>query len=399
MEQTWRWYGPNDPVTLADIKQAGATGIVTALQMGGAAGEVWTKAAVVERKALIEAAGLTWSVVESIPVHEEIKWGGPNREQYIENYKISIRNCAAAGIDTFCYNFMPVLDWSRTSLDYVCEDGGEALQFDAEAYAAFDLFCLKRPDAEAAYTTQELAAAKKRFESMSDDDMKGVTENLLKGLPGTTSNAYSLEDFQAALDVYKSMPASQLRENLAHFLTAIVPVAEELGVRMAIHPDDPPIGLFGLPRVVSTEEDCAFLLNCVDTKANGLTLCTGSYGSRADNDVPQMASRFADRIHFVHLRNVIRSPNGSFVESNHLEGDVDMYSVMLHLLKEQKRRRDAGVPELECRLPMRPDHGHKLLQDLKDPRTNPGYPAIGRLRGLAELRGLMMGIQRSDALK
>jgi len=397
MEQTWRWYGPKDHVTLQDVKQTGATGIVTALH-DIPPGEVWTFDAIQERKKLIEESGLTWSVTESIPVHEQIKYGGPDRDRFIENYKESVRNLGKCGVDILCYNFMPVVDWTRTDLEYKLTDDSIALRFDRQEFAAFDLHILRRPGAENEYTAEELGSAKTCFDSMSDEKRQQLTYNIIRGLPGSMCDAIdSVGQFQKALDNYKGLTDEQVQANLSYFLERVVPAAEEAGVFMGIHPDDPPIRLFGLPRVVSKAEHVRALLAAKPSVHNGITLCVGSYSSRADNDIPSMVEEFAPNVHFVHLRNVEKDKDqskffGSFTESDHLTGDVDMYHVMDTMLSEQQRRKDAG--RKDCRLPYRPDHGHKLMDDLGK-NTNPGYPGVGRLRGLAELRGLEMGIIRN----
>lgn len=391
-----RWFGPNDPVSLIDIRQAGCTGVVSALHQI-AVGEVWKIADIQERINIVQAGNeqfipLTWDVVESLPVHEDIKKGLPSRERYIANYQESLRNLATCGIKTVCYNFMPVLDWSRTNLNYQMPDGSLALRFVWEDFAIFDLYILKRPNAENDYTPEVQESAKMKFELMSQEEIETLKNTALLGLPGS-EEAFELDKFQGLLDNYKHIGDAELRQNLYYFIQQIAPVAQELGINLCIHPDDPPKPLLGLPRVVSTESDLAQLMEAYNHPANGITFCTGSLGVREDNNLPQIIRRFGNRIHFIHLRSTKREENPlNFHEADHLTGDVDMYAVIKELVLEEKRRKQGGESILN--IPMRPDHGHQMMDDLKK-KTYPGYSAIGRLKGLAELRGLELGIIRS----
>ena len=396
MEQTWRWWGPKDIITLAHVCQVGATGIVTSLH-DLPTGAVWTPDAIAERRAFIEqdrSLGLRWSVVESIQVHERIKLAEGDVEELYESYRQSIRNLGAAGVDTVCYNFMPVLDWARTQLRHGLPGGANALRFNAHEFAAFDVHMLQRPGAEADWSADVLKRAKAWWDAAGGDTKRTLLATIMAGLPGAFDR-YDIEGLRGMLARYAGVDRTKLRQNLARFLEAIVPAAEAAGVRLAIHPDDPPRPLLGLPRICSSADDIAFILNAVPSVANGLTLCTGSLGANPDNDLPAIARRFADKIHFVHLRNVAKEPDGSFMEADHLAGDTDMVAVVHALLTEQKRRKDAG--DARWRLPFRPDHGHELLDDVGKP-THPGYPAIGRMRGLAEIRGVMVAVAQQNGL-
>ena len=380
--ETMRWYGPNDPVSLSDILQSGAKAVVTALHQIPN-GDIWPLEAIQERKEMIEKAGLLWAVVESVPVHEDIKTRSGNYEQYIRNYERTLENLSEAGIFVVCYNFMPVLDWTRTELSFELADGGKALRFDLTALAAFDLYILKRPGAELDYSPSIVQEADKLYRSMERLDRDKLQATILAGLPGS-EESYSLDDFRHAVARYKSIDNNQLADNLEYFLSQIIPVAEKNNISMAIHPDDPPFPILGLPRVISTEMDVKRVLKHPDSNSNGLTFCTGSFGVRADNDLVEMIKKFQSRIHFVHLRSTKRDVIGNFYEAAHLQGDVPMYQVMKQLMKINSTNTTL--------IPMRPDHGHQILDDLNK-TSNPGYSAIGRLKGLAELRGLMYAIE------
>jgi mannonate dehydratase len=390
MKETWRWFGPQDPISLAQVKQAGATGIVTALHHMYR-GEAWPLAEVMKRKAEIEAAGLEWSVVESIPVHNSIKLRSGDFRFYVDAWKDSLRAVAQAGVKVVCYNFMPVVDWTRTDLKWALPSTGYALRFDAIDFAAYDIFILARKNAEAQYDGRRVNAARTRFEDMPDARRMNLERTIIAGLPGAEAS-YTREEFRRQVSEYEGVTEEDLRANLLAFLREIAPVAAELGLRLCIHPDDPPWSLFGLPRVVSTADDVRAIFGAADVAANGLTFCVGSFGARADNDLEAMVREFAPRIHFAHLRQVQRDEDGSFYEAEHLDGSSDMVGVVRALLEEEARRRREGRADAE--IPMRPDHGHLLADDI-DKKTNPGYSYVGRLKGLAELRGVARGLSYS----
>jgi mannonate dehydratase len=391
MKESFRWYGPQDAVPLSAIRQAGATTIVSALH-DVPNGAVWSVDAIKRLQTLIQNAGLKWAVVESVPIHEDIKQRIGDYERYIENYKTTLKNLASCGIYTVCYNFMPVLDWTRTHLYKTLADGSTALSFEIDALRAFDLYVVKRNRATEDYSSPQIEAAKRYYESLEEIEVKSLTNSIIAGLPGA-EEGYTMEEFNQRIEAYSHLDQDTLRSHLTQFLTALIPTAEACNVKLCIHPDDPPHSLFGIPRVVSTASDIEALFSAVPSLNNGLTFCTGSFGVRADNDLLEIFINHAERIHFLHFRSTQRDEKGNFFEANHLEGDVDMYAMVKAALQEEKRRKAIG--RIDWEIPMRPDHGHQMLDDLNK-TTNPGYSAIGRLRGLAELRGLALGISRSD---
>ena len=390
MLQSWRWYGPNDPILLDHIKQTGATNIVTALH-DTYEGQMWADENILQRKAEIEAAGLTWTVVESIPVHQSIKLGLPDAPKFIEAYKSTILKLANAGIKVICYNFMPVVDWTRTDLRYGAPNGGYALRFDMVDFAAYDIYILKRPNSIHSYSNDIALKAQKRFKNMSKGEIQTLEQTIIAGLPGAEL-FHDRDGIQKKLAEYANIDSSQFQRNLIDFLKEIIPVAESVGVNMCLHPDDPPFSLFGLPRVVSNVADYRIIFKAVPSLSNGITFCTGSLGPNANNDLVAMAAEFAERIHFTHLRNIRRQGEGSFFEADHLDGDLDLIAIAEVMLKEEKRRRN--VERVDWEIPMRPDHGHLLLDDINK-KTNPGYSMIGRLKGLAELRGVIKTLERN----
>ncbi len=393
MEESFRWYGPNDPVTLDFIKQAGATSVITSLHQIPY-GESWPLEAILERKKILEEKGLGWAAVESVPVHEDIKTRTGNYKEYIENYKISLENLGKAGVEVVIYNFMPVLDWVRTDLAHKLEDGSECLYFDPVQFAAFDMNLLQRKGAEEDYTPEQRKQAQAFFDSLSDEEKKTFELNLIDVFPGTKMGL-SIEDVRAMLAKYDDIDRETLKKHYRLFLEEVIPVAAKAGVRLAVHPDDPPWNIMGLPRIVSCADDIRDLLTMVDNPANGLCFCTGSYSASLDNNLPEMIRQFGDRIHVAHLRSTQKNTDGSFYEANHLEGSVNMYEVVKALLEEMAARKKAG--RADWRLAFRPDHGHTMMDDLaKPPADNPGYTAIGRMRGLAEIRGVEYGILGSD---
>ncbi|QEM10741.1 mannonate dehydratase [Mucilaginibacter rubeus] len=389
LEQTFRWFGPSDPVTLQAIRQTGATGIVTALHHIPC-GDVWSRAEISGRIKMITDAGFRWSVVESVNIHESIKIGTADRDQYISNYIETLQNLANAGINTVCYNFMPVLDWTRTHLDYRLPDNASALRYHAPSLAAFDLYILQREQAFNDFSPAQQSVAKSYLDSLSASERELLINTILAGLPGT-DEVFTIDEFKVYLEKYAAVNEQKLKENLSYFLSAIIPHAEKLGIKMCIHPDDPPFAILGLPRVVKNEQDLTDIVNMYPSEANGLTLCTGSLGANGNNDIPGIINRLGSHIHFLHLRNVKREPDGSFYEAEHLNGSTDMFAVMKAVIDEQIKREKTG--RNDTAIPMRPDHGHKILDDVNH-NTYPGYSVIGRLKGLAELRGLELGIKR-----
>ncbi len=385
MKETFRWFGPNDPVRLSYIRQAGASGVVTALHQIPN-GEIWPLADIKKTKNEIEASGLEWTFIESIPIHENIKLGTGDCLQRIENYKQSLRNIAQSGVKNVCYNFMPVLDWTRTQLHWELDHGGTALRFDKVDMAIFEWYLLKRESAQQDYSEEIMRRAAERFSKMTGFEKNKLQDAILKGLPGTVDDL-TIPVFKKMIAQYQGMTHKDLKANLAYFLNAIIPIAEEQGIKMAIHPDDPPFDIMGLPRIIKSEDDLEDLVAFIDSPSNGITFCTGSLGANSANDLPKMIRKFADRIHFLHLRNVRREADGSFYEDNHLEGSSDMFAIVKAVLEVENQR--------DVQLPMRPDHGHQLLHDLNAENFYSGYTAIGRLKGLAELRGLAMGISKS----
>jgi mannonate dehydratase len=390
LEQTFRWFGPSDEVTLPAIRQTGATGIVTALHHIPC-GDVWTVEEIKNRNQVIKNAGFRWPVVESVNIHESIKTGSAERDKYIDNYIATLHNLAMEGINIVCYNFMPVLDWTRTHLAYRLPNGASALRYHAPAVAAFDLYLLERDGAFNDFTEAEQQAAKKYLYSLSEKQQETLINTIMAGLPGT-DEVFTINEFKEHLKKYQDVDARALKDNLAYFLKAIIPHAEELGIKMCIHPDDPPFPILGLPRVVCSEHDLTDVVNSCPSPSNGITFCTGSLGGNPRNDLPGMIDRLGSHIHFLHLRNVQREPDGSFYEAEHLAGSTDMYAVMQSIVNEQARRKAAGRDDIA--IPMRPDHGHKILDDFRY-NTYPGYSVIGRMKGLAELRGLEMGIKKT----
>ena len=390
MIESFRWYGPNDAVSLRDIRQAGAVNVVSALHHVPN-GTVWEIDEIKAHQDLVRKAGLVWGVVESVPIHEDIKQRIGDFQRYIDNYKKTLENLASCGIYTVCYNFMPVLDWTRTHLYKPLEDGSTALSFEGDAMRAFDLFILKRPQAKDEYTPEEISDARTYFNNLTPEAIEELTKSIIAGLPGA-EEGYTLEQFNQRVNAYKHLSKEDLQQHLIRFLQELTPTLESSGVRMCIHPDDPPQPLFGIPRVVSTAEDIDKLFSGAPSIHNGLTFCTGSFGVRPDNDLLAMFTKHANRIHFLHFRSTQRDGKGNFYEANHLEGDVDMYAMVKAALTEEAKRKESGRSDWQ--IPMRPDHGHQMLDDLNK-ITNPGYSAIGRLRGLAELRGLALAISRT----